>query len=157
MKKTRTDKKVRGYRIDFEHGTLVMNFKFAEAVRTDFGSPEYKRYKAILADFPHLKPVAEAGRKITTTRPNKRLTYENMEKHIWCYPNAEELLAMFETAKIMSKPLASPYAYVVDWFRTQFPNYKNGKMLATASNADIIPLPDISTYKQKENTEEKAS
>ena len=125
MKKTRTDKDVRGYRIDFEHGTLVMNFKFAEAVRTDFGSPEYKRYKAILADFPTLKPVAEAGRKITTTRPNKRLTYKNMEKHISGYPNSEELLAAFETVKISSKAVASPYKYVADWFRTQFPDRKS--------------------------------
>ena len=149
MKKTRTDKDVRGYRIDFEHGTLVMNFKFAEAVRTDFGSPQYQRYKAILADFPHLKPVAEAGRKITTTRPNKRLTYENMEKHIWCYPNAEELLVAFETAKIKSKVVASPYAYVVDWFRAQFPNYKDGKACVTASTAEIVPLPDVEDYKKK--------
>ena len=156
MKKTRTDKKVRGYRIDFEHGTLVMNFKFAEAVRTDFGSPEYQRYKAILADFPHLKPVAEAGRKITTTRPNKRLTYENMEKHISCYPNAEELLVAFEMAKIKSKVVASPYAYVVDWFRAQFPNYKDGKACVTASTAEIVPLPDVEDYKKKSEDMERA-
>ena len=157
MKKTRTDKDVRGYRIDFEHGTLVMNFKFAEAVRTDFGSPEYKRYKAILADFPTLKPVAEAGRKITTTRPNKRLTYKNMEKHISGYPNSEELLAAFETVKISSKAVASPYKYVADWFRTQFPDYKDGKALSTASNADIKPLPNIEDYKKKGEDMERSA
>ena len=157
MKKTRTDKDVRGYRIDFEHGTLVMNFKFAEAVKTDFGSPEYKRYKAILADFPHLKPVAEAGRKITTTRPNKRLTYKNMEKHISGYPNAKELLVAFETAKSKSKVVASPYAYVVDWFRAQFPNYKDGKACVTASTAEIVPLPDVEDYKKKSEDMEGAA
>ena len=154
MEKTTTNKDVRGYRIDFTHGTLVMNVKFAKAVETNFGSDEYNRYKEILTDFPHLKTVVKKGREIKTTRPNKRLTYENMEKHISCYANAKELLVAFETAKIKSKVVASPYKYVADWFRAQFPNYKDGKACVTASTAEIVPLPDTSTYKQKENEEE---
>lgn len=80
-----------------------------------------------------------------------------MEKHISGYPNAEELLAAFETVKISSKAVASPYKYVADWFRAQFPNYKDGKACVTASTAEIVPLPDTSTYKQKENEEEEAA
>ena len=145
-----------GCKIDFTNNTLVMNYKFHSASQ-EYGTPENNLVKEILKDFPSLTVVVKAGRDVKTTNKNKRLTYENMEKHISCYPNAEELLAMFETAKIMSKPLASPYAYVVDWFRAQFPDYKNGKACVTASTAEIAPLPDVEDYKQKENEEEEAA
>ena len=139
-----------------DNGNALVTKAFAKQARI-FGTPEYKKWKEIKADLPNAQMVTKKIKKNPDKKTNRNKTYENMELFIRQQENAEELLAMFETAKIMSKPLASPYAYVVDWFRTQFPNYKNGKMLATASNADIIPLPDISTYKQKENTEEKAS
>ena len=142
-----------GCKIDFTNNTLVMNYKFYAASQ-EYETRENTLVKQILNDFPSLTVVVKAGREVKTTRPNKRLTYENMEKHIWCYPNAEELLVAFEMAKIKSKVVASPYAYVVDWFRAQFPNYKDGKACVTASTAEIVPPPDTSTYKQKENEEE---
>ena len=141
-----------GCKIDFTNNTLVMNYKFHSASQ-EYGTPENNLVKEILKDFPSLTVVVKAGRDVKTTNKNKRLTYENMEKHISCYPNAEELLVAFEMAKIKSKVVASPYAYVVDWFRAQFPNYKDGKACVTASTAEIVPLPDTSTYKQKENEE----
>ena len=137
-----------GCKIDFTNNTLVMNYKFHSASQ-EYGTPENNLVKEILKDFPSLTVVVKAGRDVKTTNKNKRLTYENMEKHISCYPNAEELLVAFETAKIKSKVVASPYKYVADWFRTQFPDYKDGKALSTASNADIKPLPNIEDYKKK--------
>jgi hypothetical protein len=79
-----------------------------------------------------------------------------MKKHISCYPNAKELLIAFETAKSKSKVVASPYAYVVDWFQAQFPNYKDGKTCVTASTAEIVPLPDVEDYKKKSEDMERA-
>lgn len=121
MKTTRNDT-IRGYSIDFANKTITMNFKFQKAAQ-NFGSPEYKRLKALIADFPEFTVVVSAGKKITTTRPTKRLTYENMEKYIGTYENADELLEQFENVKEKSAPIASPYKYVRDWFVAQFPNY----------------------------------
>ena len=121
MKTNRNDT-IRGYSIDFANKAITMNFKFQKAAQ-DFGSPEYKRLKALIADFPEFTVVVSAGKKITSTRPTKRLTYANMEKYIKTYDNAEELLAKLESVKDASSPLASPYKYVRKWFVAQFPDY----------------------------------
>lgn len=149
MKTTRTDN-VKGYKIDFCTNTLIMNYKFANAALNDYGSPEYERMKSILADFPNMQVIVKAGRKVTTTRPNKRLTYANMETYIKAYDNATELLEVFETVKNLSKPLASPYKYVVDWFTAQFPNY-NKISFPQNEKPTILPVspPDKSDYKNK--------
>ena len=46
MKTTRSDA-VKGYKLDFATNTLTINYKFNKAL-SDFGSKEYKRYKAIM-------------------------------------------------------------------------------------------------------------
>lgn len=154
MRKQRADE-LKGYKIDFVKNTLTLNYKFANAAFNDYGSPEYRRMKDILADFPQLKVIVEAGRKITTTRKTKRLTYDNMKTYIEQFDNAEELKAMFEKVQLMSKPLASPYKYVQDWFKAQFPNYKEcptpGKVNHKVS---VVDAPDTSNYKPKDNEAE---
>ena len=73
-----------------------------------------------------------------------------MEKHIRANDNADELLDVFETVKALSAPLASPYKYVSDWFKIQFPDYKKvlvfkeGKLTVAPKKA-----PEILEYKQK--------
>lgn len=148
MKIKRNDE-VTGYKLDFATGTLTINYKFAKALN-DYGSPEYLRYKAILTDFPDLKVIRKAGRTVTTTRPNKRLTYENMESHIMAYENADSLMDTFETVKAASATVASPYKYVSDWFKAQFPDYKTAPMLKDGHLA-VVPVnaPEIKEYKQK--------
>lgn len=148
MKTMRNDK-VTGYKLDFATGTLTINYKFAKALN-DYGSPEYLRYKAILADFPDLKVIRKAGRTVTSTRPNKRLTYENMESHIRAYENADSLIDTFETVKTLSAPLASPYKYVSDWFKAQFPDYNKAPVFKDSKLAVLpVPAPDTKEYKQK--------
>ncbi len=148
MKIKRNDE-VTGYKLDFSTGTLTINYKFAKALN-DYGSPEYLRYKAILADFPDLKVIRKAGRTVTTTRPNKRLTYENMESHIKAYENADSLMDTFETVKTLSAPLASPYKYVSDWFKAQFPDYMNVPVFRDDKLTVLpVPAPDTKEYKQK--------
>lgn len=148
MKIKRNDE-VTGYKLDFATGTLTINYKFAKALN-DYGSPEYLRYKAILADFPNLKVIRKAGRTVTTTRPNKRLTYENMESHIKAYENADTLMDTFETVKTLSAPLASPYKYVSDWFKAQFPDYMNVPVFREDKLTVLpVPVPDTKEYKQK--------
>ena len=138
-----------GYKILFSENTVIMNKKFAAAA-AKYGTRENILLKNIRTDFPGMDEVVVSGREQTTARANHRLKYENMERHIRAYENAEELLEVFETVKTMSAPLASPYKYVADWFKAQFPNYKETPILQ-AGVLTVVPKepPKITEYKQK--------
>lgn len=149
MRTNRVDT-VKGYKLDFATNTLTVNYKFHRAM-SDFGSPEYLRYKEILADFPCLRVIVKAGRTITTTRPTKRLTYENMDSYIGCYENRDELRTAFAIVQQKSKLLASPYKYVRDWFEAQFPDYRNAIDSGVKQSAVLlVAIPDMTKYKAKE-------
>ena len=138
-----------GYKILFAENMVIMNHKFAAAA-AEYGTKENKLLKDIRADFPGMKEVVVSGRVQTTAKANHRLTYENMEKHIRVYENADELLAVFETVKAASAPLASPYMYVADWFKAQFPHYKEAVVFSDGK-LTVVPVkePDITKYAQK--------
>lgn len=107
-----------------------------------------------MKDFPQLRLVVKSGRKQTTPRYNKRFKYSNMKKYISTFANSEELMQMFETVKTKSAPLASPYKYVCDWFKAQFPDYK--EIPTFEKNNIVIPLvsePNTDNYRQKEQKE----
>lgn len=150
MKKTRSDS-VRGYRIDFSCDTVYLNYSFAAKATRDFLSPEAKRLREIKEAFPTMSVVVEAGRKITSTRPTKRLTYENMEAYIGTMENADELLTQFNIVKQQSKAQRSPYKFVRDWFETQFPHYKEASAFhddesetEKTDETKPVPLPKVS-------------
>ena len=138
-----------GYKILFNENTVIMNHKFAAAA-AKYGTKENKLMKSIRKDFPGMAEVIVSGRECDKAKTNSRLTYENMEKHIRAYDNADELLDVFETVKALSQATASPYKYVCDWFKAQFPNYnkpvvfQNGKLTVAP-----VKKPDIIEYKQK--------
>ena len=138
-----------GYKILFNENTVIMNHKFAAAA-AKYGTAENKLMKSIRADFPGMAEVIVSGREQTTAKTNTRLTYENMETHIRAYDNADELLDVFETVKALSKACASPYKYVCDWFKIQFPNYKKAPVFKDGK-LTVVPqkAPDIIEYKQK--------
>ena len=138
-----------GYKILFDTNTVIMNYKFAAAA-AEYGTPEYNLMKSIRADFPGMAEVVISGRVQTTAKANHRLTYENMKKHIRVYENADELLEVFKTVKAASAAVASPYKYVADWFKAQFPNYKNA-VVFNDGKLTVAPVkkPDIIQYKQK--------
>ena len=155
MKTTRTDN-VKGYKLDFATNTLTINYKFHKAL-SDYGSPEYNRYHAILTDFPNLKVIVKAGREITTTRPTKRLTYDNMETYMSSFENADDLLDRFAIVQKRSKALASPYKYVRDWFQAQFPAYKKSTVFEEIKPAvPLAPIPDTALYKAKDEQDKAA-
>ena len=138
-----------GYKILFDTNTVIMNYKFAAAA-AEYGTPEYNLMKSIRTDFPGMAEVVVSGRVQTTAKANHRLTYENMEKHIRVYENADELLEVFKTVKAASAAVASPYKYVADWFKAQFPNYQNA-VVFNDGKLTVAPVkkPDIIQYKQK--------
>ena len=122
-----------GYKILFATNTVIMNYKFAAAA-AEYGTNEYNILKGIRADFPGMAEVVMSGREQKSPRPNTRLTYENMEKFIEVQEDSETLLEVFETVKAASQASKSPYKYVCDWFKAQFPDYqkkvvfKDGKL-----------------------------
>ena len=138
-----------GYKILFGENTVIMNHKFAAAA-AKYGTKENLLIKRIREDFPGLKEVVVSGRECDKAKPNHRLTYENMKKYINAYENAEELQEVFKSVKAMSKAAASPYKYVSDWFKMQFPDYKavptyEGGKLAVA----VIKPPKVEEYTAK--------
>ena len=138
-----------GYKILFNENTVIMNHKFAAAA-AKYGTAENTLMKSIRADFPGMSEVIVSGREQTTTQTNTRLTYENMEKHIHAYDNAEELLDVFETVKALSQATASPYKYVCDWFKLQFPNYKKAPVFKDGKlTVAPVEAPKVIEYKQK--------
>ena len=138
-----------GYKILFAENTVIMNKKFAAAA-AKYGTKENRIIRNIRHDFPGMAEVIVSGRECDKAKPNHRLTYEHMEAYIEVYENAEELKAVFETVKATSVVLASPYKYVSDWFKAQFPNYdkpvvfKDNKLTVAPKKA-----PNIIEYKMK--------
>lgn len=138
-----------GYKILFNENTVIMNNKFAAAA-AKYGTKENKLMKDIRNDFPGMAEVIVSGREQTSAKTNSRLTYENMEKHIQAYDNAAELLDVFETVKALSQATASPYKYVCDWFKIQFPDYKKAPVFKDGKlTAAPVEAPKVIEYKQK--------
>ena len=54
---------------------------------------------------------------------------------------------------MLSKPLASPYAYVADWFNLQFKDYKNVEITMKNNVIKLIDFPNPDNYKQKPDDE----
>jgi hypothetical protein len=138
-----------GYKILFGENTIIMNHKFAAAA-AKYGTKENRLIRNIRHDFPGMAEVIVSGRECESAKTNTRLTYENMEKHIQAYDNADELLEVFKTVKTLSQACASPYKYVCDWFKAQFPNYKKAPVFKDGK-LTVVPTkaPDIIEYKQK--------
>ena len=138
-----------GYKILFGENTVIMNHKFAAAA-AKYGTKENRIIRNIRHSFPGMTEVIVSGREQTTAKTNSRLTYENMEKHIRAYDNADELLDVFETVKALSQATASPYKYVCDWFKIQFPNYKKAPVFKDGKlTAAPVEVPKVIEYKQK--------
>ena len=138
-----------GYKILFAENTVIMNKKFAAAA-AEYGTVENITLYHIRNDFPGMKEVIVSGRECDKAKPNHRLTYENMEKHIAVYENADELMDVFKTVKAASLATASPYKYVADWFKLQFPDYKKSVVFkdGTLTLPPVDP-PMVIEYKQK--------
>lgn len=139
-----------GYKLDFSTNTLYLNYKFCQAAGI-YGSAEQKLLKDIMASFPDMKIVRYSGRNCKSPHTNKHLTYKNMEAYISCFQNSNELLAKFNLAKELSVTTASPYKYVSDWFKAQFPDYKNHTALSGGAKPyiELVSMPATENYKQK--------
>lgn len=111
------------YKIDFVNNTLTMSKAFEDALNNP-NSQEYKLFLQLRADFPGMTIIRKTRRAPKKARPTKNLTYKHMEQYMSVFQNADELLAQFKVVRECSKQQSSPYKFVLNWFKTQFPKYK---------------------------------
>lgn len=138
------------YKIDFVNNTLTMSKSFEDALNNP-ASEEYKLWKQLRADFPGLSIIRKTRRAPKKARPTKNLTYKHMEQYMSVFQNADELLAQFDAVKRCSLGQSNPYMYVLDWFKKQFPKYK--ELPDFGNNAPKVI--DLAAF-QKKQEEKKA-
>lgn len=136
-------RKVRNYSFDIETNTLTVSNQFAENAYIP-GKDEYNVFKQLREDFPGMTIIRKPDRKKASTG----LTYDKMERYISLYSNADELLPIFETVKMIGSTQKNPYQYTKNWFMKQFPDFyemptfENGKLY-------VIPFPAPDTSNSK--------
>ena len=138
------------YKIDFVNNTLTMSKSFEDALNNP-ASEEYKLWKQLRADFPSMTIIRKTRRTSKKARPNKNLTYKHMEQYMSVFENADELLAQFEVVKTCSLGQSNHYKFVLDWFKNQFPKYK--ELPDFGNNAPKVI--DLAAF-QKKQEEKKA-
>lgn len=110
-----------------EEGNGLVTKAFSKQARI-FGTPEYKMWKQFVADNEGAEMEIRTVKKNTQSdKYCKNLTYKNMEEHIKTFAKNDEenkLMEEFKTIIVRSKVQVNPYKYVVNWFKTTFPNYK---------------------------------
>ena len=148
-------KKMNGVKFDWTNNTITMNLKFTKEA-TIPGTPEHKFVKKLRTEYPEFTVISTSARTKKSTRPDKGLSFANMEAYISTYKNAEELLEIFNTVKSRAKATASSKKYVTDWFKAQFPNY-NKPIDVTNTIAFPISVPDTDDYKPKAQEFPKAA
>ena len=104
-----------------DENNIQVTKAFAKQARI-FGTPEYKKWKEVLAENPKAQMVTKKIKKNPDKKTNRNKTYENMELFIKQQKNAEELLKEFERQKKLSKIMPYPYAAVLEWFENTFKN-----------------------------------
>lgn len=99
-----------------KNNNALVSKEFAEKSKI-FGSAEFKAWREFLEVFPNAKKVVEKK----NNNSNLNLTYKNME--IYIKDERPELLKEFVKMKNISKIQRSPYNYVLNWFKKQFPEF----------------------------------
>lgn len=108
----------------------LVSKEFAEKTRT-FGSDEFNAWREFLKVFPNAKMVVEKK----NNNSNLNLTYKNME--IYIKDEKPELLKEFVKIKNISKIQRSPYNYVLNWFKKQFPEFAPNEDEENAENQNV--------------------
>lgn len=97
---------------------------FAKQARI-FGTPEYREWRAFLAENPGTEMVTKTIKKKKNKKNDaKNRTYEKMAEYISLQENDEELMKEFEAQKKLSIVQKSPYRFVLNWFLDTFPELK---------------------------------
>ena len=96
---------------------------FAKQARI-FGTPEYREWRAFLAENPGTEMVTKTIKKKKDKKNDaKNRTYEKMAEYISLQEN-DALMKEFEAQKKLSIVQKSPYRFVLNWFLDTFPELK---------------------------------
>ena len=96
---------------------------FAKQARI-FGTPEYREWRAFLAENPGTEMVTKTIKKKKDKKNDaKNRTYKKMAEYISLQEN-DALMKEFEAQKKLSIVQKSPYRFVLNWFLDTFPELK---------------------------------
>ena len=107
------------YTFDALNNTLTISASFAKKA-SKVGSLEYNIILKLRKDFPNLTIQQEVKKE-----GKKGLTYGQMEDFIALHRNAEELTALFNKVRKLSRVQPMPYKYVKTWFENRFPYFSD--------------------------------
>ena len=126
---------------------------FAKQARI-FGTPEYREWRAFLAENPGTEMVTKTIKKAKDKKNDaKNRTYEKMAEYISLQDNAEELKKEFEAQKKLSIVQKSPYRFVLNWFLDTFPELKEDedkKDEAKAAAEEAAPASEAAADQNEE-------
>ena len=122
---------------------------FAKQARI-FGTPEYREWRAFLAENPGTEMVTKTIKKAKDKKNDaKNRTYEKMAEYISLQENADELMKEFDRQKNLAVVQKSRYRAVLNWFLATFPEVKEedkkeDECKATAAE-DAAPASEAAT------------
>ena len=129
---------------------------FAKQARI-FGTPEYREWRAFLAENPGTEMVTKTIKKAKDKKNDaKNRTYEKMAEYISLQENADELMKEFEAQKKLSIVQKSPYRFVLNWFLDTFSELKEDEDKATAAE-EAAPASEAAADQNDEAEMDKAS
>ena len=117
--------------LDATHAQVTKAFEKQARI---FGTPEYREWRAFLAENPGTEMVTKTIKKNASKRTYKNLTYANMERFLTMQPTSKELIKGFNDQKAIAAIQQNPYRAVLAWFLSKFPKYDEYKeFFATAA------------------------
>ena len=107
--------------LDATHAQVTKAFEKQARI---FGTPEYREWRAFLAENPGTEMVTKTNKKKKNKKNDaKNRTYEKMAEYINLQEN-DALMKEFEAQKKLSIVQKSPYRFVLNWFLDTFPELK---------------------------------
>lgn len=104
--------------LDATHAQVTKSFEKQARI---FGTPEYREWRAFLAENPGTEMVTKIIKKAKDKKNDaKNRTYDKMAEYISQQENAKELMKEFEAQKKLSVVQKSPYHFVLNWFLATF-------------------------------------
>lgn len=116
-----------------ENGNAIVTKAFAKQARV-YGTPEYKVWREFKSENPEAEMVTKTVRKSPDRKTNRNMTYNNMRTFIGEYLQDEKALKEFERQIKLSQIQNSPYHYIVNWFKKNFPDYEESEIFVTTEN-----------------------
>lgn len=144
--------------LDATHAQVTKAFEKQARI---FGTPEYREWRAFLAENPGTEMVTKTIKKKKDKKNDaKNRTYKKMAEYISLQEN-DALMKEFEAQKKLSIVQKSPYRFVLNWFLDTFPELKEDEDKkdedkATAAE-ETAPASEAAADQNEEAEMDKAS